>query len=394
MRPVRLAYLVTHPIQYQAPLLRRIAAEPDIELTALFEDDFSTRDHVDKGFGRAIAWDVKLLDGYRHRFLRPLRTRRDASAPSFWWPLSSDLGNVLRAGGFDALWVHGYNSANHLAAMAMARRHGMTVLLRDETNADSQSRSLLRQSAKHLAFTAIDRLVDTFLAIGTANARHFMELGIAPTKLITMPYAVDNAHFARNVAEADAAGTRAKYGIEPNQNLILFSAKLIARKRPLDLLQAVAALQRQTASRPALILAGDGELMPQLKQAVQSLGLHDTHLPGFQTQAELAGLYAAADVLVLPSEREAWGLVVNEAMNGGCAIVVSDRIGAASDLVQDNGVVYPVGDVAALTQALQTVLGSDSALLRMQQRSREIIAGWSFEQDVQALRMALDLPSR
>jgi glycosyltransferase involved in cell wall biosynthesis len=314
--------------------------------------------------------------------------------PSFWWPLSKDLSATLRGGDFDALWVHGYNNANHMAAMALARRYGMTVLLRDETNADSQSRSSLRKSAKRLAFKAIDRLVDTFLTIGTANARHFMELGISPTKLITMPYAVDNAHFARNVAEADAAGTRARYGIAPEQNLILFSAKLIDRKRPLDLLQAVAALQRQTAARPALILAGDGELMPQLKQAVQSLGLHDTHLPGFQTQAELAGLYAAADVLVLPSEREAWGLVVNEAMNGGCAIVASDRIGAAPDLVRDNGAVYPVGDVAALTEALRAVLTDDASLARLQQRSREIITGWSFEQDVQALRMALDLPPR
>jgi glycosyltransferase involved in cell wall biosynthesis len=394
MRPVRLAYLVTHPIQYQAPLLRRIAAEPDIELTALFEADFSTRDHIDEGFGRAIVWDVKLLDGYRHRFLTPLRQRTVDQATSFWWPLSKDLGLVLRTGDFDALWVHGYNTANHLSAMALARRYGMSVMLRDETNADSQSRSPLRKAAKRVAFKAIDRLVDTFLAIGTANARHLMQLGIAPTKLITMPYAVDNAHFARNVAQADPAGTRARHGIAPDQKLILFSAKLIARKRPMDLLQAVAALQRETESRPALILAGDGELMPQLKEAVQSLALHGTHLPGFQTQAELAGLYAAADVLVLPSEREAWGLVINEAMNGGCAIIASDRVGAAPDLVQDNGVVYPVGDVAALTKALQSVLATDSTLKKMQQRSREIIAGWSFEQDVQALRMALDLPTR
>lgn len=394
MRPVRLAYLVTHPIQYQAPLLRRIAAEPDIELTALFGDDFSTRDHIDKGFGRAIAWDVKLLDGYRHRFLRPLRARHKGSAPSFWWPLSSDLGHVLRNGDFDVLWVHGYSNANHLAAMAMARRFGMRVLLRDETNADSQSRSPLRKSTKRAAFRILNRIIDVFLSIGTANARHFMELGISPTKLITMPYAVDNAHFARNVAEADAAGTRARYGIAPGQKLILFSAKLIERKRPMDLLQAVAALQRRSSSRPALILAGDGELMPQLKQALLTLGLHDAHLPGFQTQTELAALYAAADVLVLPSEREAWGLVVNEAMNGGCAIVASDRIGAALDLIQDNGTIYPVGNVPALTEALRTVLADDATLARMQQRSREIIAGWGFEQDVQALRMALDLPPR
>lgn len=394
MRPVRLAYLVTHPIQYQAPLLRRIAAEPDIALTVLFEDDFSTRQHIDAGFGRNIAWDVKLLDGYRHRFLRPIRPRQDDQTPSFWWPLSSDLSATLRAGDYDALWAHGYNSANHLAAFALARRLGMRTLLRDETNAQSLARSPARRLAKRAAFALLDRLVDTFLAIGTANARHLMELGISPTKLITMPYAVDNAHFARGAAAADPDAVRARYGIAANQPLLLFSAKLIERKRPMDLLQALAHLQRKHASNAALILAGDGELMPHLRQAIATLGLRDAHLPGFQTQAELAGLYAAADVLVLPSEREAWGLVVNEAMNGGCAIVVSDRVGAAADLVRDNGAVYPVGDVPALADALRGVVGDPDRLARMRQRSRELIAQWSFEQDVQALRMALDLPAR
>ena len=62
--------------------------------------------------------------------------------------------------------------------------------------------------------------------------------------------------------------------------------------------------------------------------------------------------------------------------------------------MRDNGIVYPVGDVAALTRALETVLESDMALKKMQQRSREIIAEWGFEQDVRALRQALDLPAR
>ncbi|MGE0152324.1 MAG: glycosyltransferase family 4 protein [Reyranellaceae bacterium] len=394
MRPVRLAYLVTHPIQYQAPLLRRIAAEPDIELTALFEDDFSTRQHVDSGFGRAIAWDVKLLDGYRHRFLRPLRAAAAHGQPSFWWPLSADLANALRTGDFDALWVHGYSSANHLAALMLARRYGMQTLLRDETTADAQPRSALRRLGKRAAFALLDRLVDTFLATGTANARHLMELGIAPTKLITMPYAVDNAAFARRSAAVDPAAVRARYGIAPGQPLLLFSAKLIARKRPQDLLRAVAELRRQGKAKPALVFAGDGDLMAPLQREAQELGLPDTHFPGFRSQAELAELYATADVLVLPSERETWGLVVNEAMCAGCAIIASNRVGAAADLVRDNGALYPVGDIADLAAALDAVLGDPDNLQRMRRRSREIVAQWSFEQDVQALRLALDLPPR
>ncbi len=391
MRPVRLAYLVTHPIQYQAPLLRRIAAEPDIDLTVLFESDFSLKRHVDKGFGREIAWDVKLLDGYRHRFLRPFVSGTEGRSTSFWWPLSADLGAMLRSGSFDALWVHGYNSANHLAALALARRRGMQTMIRDDTSGMSRRRSALRMAAKRRAFAVIDRLVGKYLATGTSNAQHWKELGIEPDKIVVMPYAVDGNLFSPSDPEA-AKATRRRFGLDSSQLLILFSAKLQDRKRPLDLLQAYCRLQKENVFDAALIFAGDGELMPALRR--EAVAASNVHFAGFQTQRQLAGLYQAADVMVLPSDREPWGLVVNEAMYGGCAIIASDRVGAAPDLVRDNGIVYPAGDVAALTDALRRVLGNRSRLAAMQQRSREIIAQWSFEQDVQALRMALDLPPR
>lgn len=392
MRPARLAYLVTHPIQYQAPLLRRIAAEPDIELTVLFESDHSLRAHVDREFGRTIAWDVKLLDGYRQRFLRSWGSVGRGQLPSFWRPVSSDLATVLHAGGFDALWVHGYSYANHLAALMLAKRYGMKTFLRDEATELSRQRGSVKTMSKRVFFALVDRIVDRYLAIGRANFRHWEALGVAPGKIITLPYAVDGRLFSS--AGTDGGETRRLFGIANEQKLIVFSAKLIDRKRPLDVLNAFERLQRGMDRRPALVMAGDGDLMPAIRQTAAKSGLQDVHIVGFQTQKQLAALYTAADVLVLPSERESWGLVVNEAMYGGCAIVASDRVGAAADLVRDNGIVYPVGDVAALTRALETVLESDMALKKMQRRSREIIAEWGFEQDVRALRQALDLPAR
>ncbi len=393
MRPCRLAYLVSHPIQYQAPLLRRIAAEPDIELTVLFESDHSLREHVDREFGRTIAWDVKLLDGYRHRFLQPLPFAAIEGGATFWRPLSGDLAAVLRQGNYDALWVHGYARANHLAALALAKRYGMRTLLRDETTEIGRERSSLRLAAKRGAFRLIDRIVDRYLAVGSSNAQHWRDLGLASGKIVVMPYAVDGRLFG-DATEQDASNARARLGILEAQPLILFSAKLIARKRPLDVIEALARLQREDRPRPALVMAGDGDLADSIRNRIASLGLRDVHLPGFQTQSQLAGLYRAADILVLPSQWETWGLVVNEAMNGGCAIVASDRVGAAADLVRDNGVVYPVGNVEALAGALRQMLSDRDSLARMRTRSREIIGAWGFEENVAALRQALDLPAR
>src|SRR5205807_3826466 len=130
---VRLAYLVSHPIQYQAPMLRRIAQEPDIDLTVFFGSDFSVRDYKDAGFGVGVKWDVPLLDGYCHEFLPRLR---DSSNPGPLSPLNYGIFSRLRGSngvpGFDVLWVHGYSSANTMQAMVAAKALGIPVLVRAE----------------------------------------------------------------------------------------------------------------------------------------------------------------------------------------------------------------------------------------------------------------------
>ena len=395
MRAIRLAYLVTHPIQYQAPLLRLVASQPDIDLHVMFASDFSVRPFADPDFGRAIAWDVPLLDGYSSEVLPRLgRKLADGELPSFWRPLSRGIARRLVAGRFDALWVHGYNRASHWAAMLAAKRHGLAVLVRDEATQVSAPRSALKRLAKQLYFRALDRLVDGYLAIGSLNRDYYLAHGVAPHKLFAMPYAVDNQFFQAGFARAatERAVLRARLGIPPDRPVILFAAKLIARKRPFDLLEAYAKIAADPAARaPVLLFAGDGPLRPALEAAIVHRGLGDARLLGFQSQAQLAALYDVADLLVLPSERESWGLVVNEAMNAGCAIVVNDRIGAGADLVRggDNGFVYPCGDVEALAVSLRSVLRDPERCRAMGRRSRALIDQWSFAEDLAGLRAAL-----
>src|SRR5580700_2110322 len=130
-RSVRLAYLVTHPIQYQAPLLRRIAQEPDIDLTVLYGSDFSVRGYKDEGFGVGVKWDIPLLDGYDHVFLPRLRDGQDTG---FAMPLNYGIVSQLRGHGgkppFDALWVHGYATVNALHGIFAAKALGIPVLVR------------------------------------------------------------------------------------------------------------------------------------------------------------------------------------------------------------------------------------------------------------------------
>ena len=140
--------------------------------------------------------------------------------------------------------------------------------------------------------------------------------------------------------------------------------------------------------RAALVFIGDGPLRPSLEAAAPRDGVH---FVGFVNQADLPRHYAMCDVLALPSVFEPRGLVVNEAMACGLPVVASDRIGAVGDLVRDgeNGLVFPAGDAAALADRLDRIVGDDALRARMAARSREIIAGWSFDAEVEGVRKML-----
>jgi len=388
--PVRLAYLVSHPIQYQAPLLRRISAEPDIELTAFFCSDISVKPFQNPGFGQVIAWDVPLLEGYRHQFL-PAWGQRDRL--SFSRPFSYGLTRRLREGGFDTLWVHSYARLANLLAITTARRLKLPVLLREEATAFSLPRGPARRFVKRAFMKGLDRLVSAYLAIGSANSDYYRAHGIGPERIFPMPYAVDNDRFreAAEKARPESGKLRRALGIPEYAKVALTAARLIPEKGIGDLIEAWAETRKTMAPEKQcrLIIVGDGPLRTELEARAAVIG--GVHFAGFRNQTELPAFYALADLFVLPSRREPWGLVVNEAMNAGCAILASDHVGAARDLVRPgvNGEVFPAGQTARLAQSLMHLLVDDARLAAMGRASRDIIAGWSFEEDVVGLRRAL-----
>ena len=387
--PVRLAYLVSHPIQYQAPLLRLIAAEPGISLKVFFRSPMGLKPYADAGFGRTIAWDTPLLEGFDHEFLPAIDDTMRVTR--YLRPLNYGLGWRLREGRFDALWVHGYARIFNAAAMLAARRLGLKVLLRDEATPISMPRGPLKKLAKRGFFAGLRPLVDAVLAIGSLNRRYYLEQGFDPARVFSMPYAVDNEHFRAGAqrAAANRGAFLSALGLSADRPRIVFSGKLTPIKAPEVLLEAFA---RMSQPRATLCYVGDGPLRAMLEDRARALGVASrVCFAGFRNQRELPAFYDAADVFVLPSRREPWGLVVNEAMNAGRAIVVSDQVGSGPDLVKpgENGFVVPVDDVERLAAALADALASPTRNAAMGKRSLEIIAGWSFREDIAGLKQAL-----
>ena len=384
---------MSHPIQYQAPLLRLIASQSDIDLTVFFGSDISVRAFVDPGFKTVVAWDVPLLDGYKHEFLPAVGGHDRISAAR---PFSYGFFRRLKRSRFDALWVHGYARPSNWLAIAAAKLAGLKVFVRDEATLMSAPRSRGRAAAKAAFFRFLALWVDGFLAIGSSNRDYYLRNGIAPGRIFAMPYAVDNAFFAEHALAAAARREeyRRELGLEPGRPIVLYASKFQPRKRPGDLLQAYERLVAATPpdrKPPYLLFVGDGEMLPQIKAEAERKGLGDVRFLGFRNQTELPALFDLCDVFVLVSKHEPWGLVVNEAMAAGRAVIVGDEVGCAADLVRHgvNGYVVPVGDITALAKALGEVTKSPEQARRLGEESRRIIETWSFREDIAGLRQAL-----
>ena len=215
-------------------------------------------------------------------------------------------------------------------------------------------------------------------------------------RIFPMPYAVDNEFFrsAAERARPERESLRADLGLRPERAVILFASKMQPHKRAGDLLEAYARLSPDGIAEPAayIVFAGDGEERAYLERRARALKWDSIRFIGFRNQSELPGLYDLCDVFVLPSEREPWGLVVNEAMNAGKPVVVSDRVGAGPDLVEEgvNGFVYPAGDVAALANRLRRLIDNADTRAAMGAHALEKVARLDFNADREGLLAALD----
>ncbi len=363
--PPRLGILDSHPIQYHTPLYQRLASRGRVRLSVLYLRRDGLRPVVDPGFGVPICWDIDLLSGYRHDFL--------AAGPGHPMPRrASQLGAWLAAQ--DVVVIHGYNRPWMLLAAAICRARRIPYLVRCDAQPDGRSagrRGLTartRRTARHAVARTVVSASAGGLAIGSLNAEFYRDHGART--VVFAPHSVDNDRFA-GPAPAGRADLLTRWGLDHRLPVLMFCGKLTEIKRPLDLAAAASTL----AEPVNVLFVGDGALAPPLRAA---LGGGRGVVTGFVNQAELPSYYQSADVFVLPSQFEPWGLVVNEAMAAGVLPVVSDRVGAAPDLVAGVGEVYRCADVAALARALRRALRrtGDPGTAR---RVRDRVAGYGVD---------------
>ncbi|TEU13318.1 MAG: glycosyltransferase family 1 protein [Anaerolineales bacterium] len=392
---VRIAALFSHPIQYFAPLFRALASRPDVDLTTYLCSRQGLEEYVDPGFGKAVSWDIPLLEGYRYKFLPNLR--RGQGARGFFSLINPAIVRELQRERYDALWVHGYMHATNWLAFLAARVTDTPILLRGESNL-LRPRPWWVRLVKGVVLRALLSQVSACLYIGTRNREYYEHYGVPDERLFFTPYCVDNAFFQ---AQADhfrpqRNKLREEFGIVDDRPVILFCGKLIPKKQPLRLLEAFAQVRRDFPC--ALLYVGDGALRSEIEERIELENIPDVRITGFLNQSEVPKAYTAADVLVLPStweggDSETWGLVVNEGMNFGLPIVVTDQVGCAPDLVREgeNGYVVPYHSVEELEKALEKLVADPERRYAFGQRSLEIIQGWDIDHTVEGIVHAAKL---
>ena len=290
------------------------------------------------------------------------------------------------------MFIQGYTHRFERQVVCAAQALGMRAVMRGEF-ADIRRRSLVKNAVRNVYLDWFYRHVNTFCYIGETARRHLECRGIRDDKLFFSPYSVDTELFEQQATSSSRLESRKKLGLNDDIFVLLFSGKLIPRKEPLLLLEAIRRLPRR--DQVALIVVGDGPLREQvLAQGKMVLG--DRLLaPGFVNQSGLGAYFAAADAHVMASNHETWGLVVNEAMYFGLPSVVSDRVGCHLDLVkpQKTGLVFKSGDACDLSSQINTLLENPQDAKAMGENASALVREYSIARARDGILMALGLGS-
>jgi glycosyltransferase involved in cell wall biosynthesis len=381
----RVALIASHVIQYQAPFFRLLAQEPDLDLDVIFCSTDGATVYRDAEMQTTFRWDLDLLSGYRHRFLRNF-----GFGEGYTRLINPGIVRTLLFEKYDAaIFFLGWGTITSLLGIAAARMRGTPILMFGDSSyppPENTFTSNIRAGVMRTIFGLTDR----FLVSGALNADYYRHYGVDERRFHLVPWAIDNARFEEGsrFEPGEREAMRARFGIRDDQMAIVFSGKFLPRKDPMTLLRAVDAMHHR--DRTAVIFLGNGELSDEMQRFARDRKLA-VHFAGFVNQTELPKHYAMADVFVLPSLDDPRATVVNEAMVSGLPIVITDRCGPIGDIVQHgyNGYVFAPGDVTTLALHLDTLAGDPELRTQMSRRSREIISTWDYARGVLGVKEAL-----
>ena len=386
----RLLLVCSHVVQYASPIFRKMAKDPRSDILVAYCSMQGAECGIDPGFGVELSWDEPQLEGYP--WVHPPNRAWQPGVDRFFGLFNPGLWDVIRKGKFDAMYVSGYFYASAWIAILAARWHGVPIIFTtDGHNLRTWStQSRWKQRCKKFLVRRIYALGAAIMAGSSGTIEYLKAIGVPPSRILLGRNVVDNQWWTERAAKVDRHAVRASWNIPASATVVLFCAKLQPWKAPQDVLEAFA---RASVPGSFLVYAGDGPLRGALEERARELGLGErVRLLGFVNQSQLPSVYRAADLFVLPSLYEPFGLVVNEAMLCGCPVAVSDRVGAKYDLVREgqNGYIFPTGNVEVLAAIFRDFLPDPEKRQRMGNAARLRMETWSPREYINAVSEAVE----
>ncbi|PJJ79462.1 glycosyltransferase family 4 protein [Mucilaginibacter auburnensis] len=378
----KLAIITTHPIQYYAPVFKLLAERKSIQIKVFYSWGTEAQQKFDPGFGKTISWDVPLLDGYDYEWLE--NTAKNAGSHHFNGIINPGIIDRIKQYQPDAILVFGWAYKAHLKVLRYFKGkipvwfRGDSVLLANNNT--------VKRIMRYTLLKWVYQFVDHAFYVGTNNKNYFLRYGLKENQLSFAPHAIDNNRFETSRYD-EVQALKNKLGIAETDVVLLFAGKLEEVKAPLLLVQTFVNLKNPGAH---LLIAGEGPLKQQAKAIANNN--KNIHFLGFQNQTAMPVIYQACDLFCLPSVSETWGLAVNEAMACRKAVLVSDKVGCAVDLVHQNvnGAIFASGNGEELQVALKKLTSSKELLDKYGEQSKQIIKTYNFDSIALAIENKLN----
>ena len=318
------------------------------------------------------------------------------NATVLWEPSASAWQGIARtihlavetvSGRFKSAHIAGWGHAIMLLTMVSLRIGRVPFSLESDTQLALDQNSF-KQWLKRRMYPFMFRWPSTFLPSGTRQANYFRFYGVAPEQIQLACMGVDSDHI-RSIQTADGVEWKARLHLDEQHTVFLFVGRLVPCKGTQDLLSAFDQLV-ESVPNARLVIVGDGPLQPQISNAAIARAGQVFWL-GRQDMRGVVESMRASDVLVVPSHRDQWGLVVNEGLACGLPVIASASVGAVDDLVTDgyNGLVVKTGSVSALADAMRVL--AENVSLRMEMAANSYVRGcqWTSKRTAEIIRSAI-----
>lgn len=380
---MKIAVLLTNPIQHEISFLRAISKYAEHEVDVVYYSDEGSQSFDYFGL-KDISYGLPMLSGYRSVILKNISPFKNYKFRF----ISPGILKALIRGQYNLILMYGYQSPTSLLALIYAKLFKIPVLQRSEGES-VQKISNLKKNLRKLIYPRIYNCFDGFTALCEANKMHYLEYGVKENDIALVPQTVNDDFFSKpDISRYPLL--KLQFNINEDDIVFIYGSKLRKEKSPMDAIIAFCMLNNGVNAK--LIMLSDG---PERKVCEDYVKRHDLKdkivFTGYVSFEDMRDLFNLSDVLIMTSS-ETIGATLYQALISGLAIISSDKVPASIDLVKVkmNGFIYPYGNTELLRSYIELIIYNQTSLPLMKQHSKRLSLEYTSENSAKHFYQFID----